>query len=571
MSTPMEKQAIRLQLRSSLRALSLRGMKRSANFCAELLQNFSPETENKEPPAETEERLSDAYLCAKCYFDNQEYDRCARTFQRNGMPPSAERKLDFFMWAFSTYLAGEKQKEEAIREGNPQAVNETIQNLVDNLQGVSSRDSFADWLLGVCLKERGGASVKAKAALIRSVSSFPFNWSAWLDLFQLCPSLQVFQDVLSAVPDSWPRRFFNVHGLIELQNENDALNEGLVGRNSEMFPRSPFALGQKAMVFYGMTDYERAHKLFDELTKMDPFRLTNVDAFSNLLFVMEARAELSHLAHQVFRVDKYRAESCCVVGNYYALKRQHERAVTYFKRALRSNRNFHSALILLGHEFIELRNFPAALEVYRQAVEVNPSDYRAWYGLGQAYELNRMFYYSLHYFNKAKALKPYDPRIWCALGGAYENIDMIQLAIKCFERAEANDDKEGIAVIKLAKLFEKSKDKVQAAKYYMKYLGRRKREGLPMVRLSLLEAEEEDVEMDNKGSMPKPEDQEALKYLVIYFRDEGRLDEAQACVERLQVIVGSHDPETQALLKEIQSKRNVRESKRQHGHGHGRA
>jgi anaphase-promoting complex subunit 8 len=230
---------------------------------------------------------------------------------------------------------------------------------------------------------------------------------------------------------------------------------------------------------------------------------------------------------------------------------------------LRQNRHFHSALILLGHEFIELKNFPAALETYRQAVDVNPSDYRAWYGLGQAYELNRMFYYSLHYYNKAKSLRPYDARMWCALGGSYENIEMNHLAIKCFERAEANDDKEGIAVIKLARLFEKAKDKENAAKYYRKHLERRHREGLILLKVSFSgEPGQDDDTFEGEPSAPKQEDQDALKFLVTYMRDEGRLDEAQAYAENLHRIAGPHDPEAHALLKEIQGKKNARDSKR---------
>ena len=38
----------------------------------------------------------------------------------------------------------------------------------------------------------------------------------------------------------------------------------------------------------------------------------------------EVFAALSHLANRVSMADKYRPESCCIVGNYYSLKGQHE-------------------------------------------------------------------------------------------------------------------------------------------------------------------------------------------------------------------------------------------------------
>jgi anaphase-promoting complex subunit 8 len=63
-----------------------------------------------------------------------------------------------------------------------------------------------------------------------------------------------------------------------------------------------------------------------------------MDTYSNILYVKECKAELSFLAHSAIKNDKYRAETCCIVGNYYSLKSEHEKAVRYFKRALRLNR-----------------------------------------------------------------------------------------------------------------------------------------------------------------------------------------------------------------------------------------
>ena len=113
-------------------------------------------------------------------------------------------------------------------------------------------------------------------------------------------------------------------------------------------------------------------------------------------YVKECRAELSHLAHDAVQNDKYRPETCCIVGNYYSLKQQHEKAVLYFQRALRLNPRCLSAWTLMGHEYVEMKNVYAAVEAYRRAVDINPRDFRAWYGLGQTYELLGMPFYSLY-------------------------------------------------------------------------------------------------------------------------------------------------------------------------------
>lgn len=90
------------------------------------------------------------------------------------------------------------------------------------------------------------------------------------------------------------------------------------------------------------------------------------------------QAQLSHLAHQAVKVNKYRPETCCVIGNYYSLRGDHERAVTHFRRALAVDRRFLAAWTLMGHEYVEMKNTAAAIQVYRRAVDINPKDYRAW-------------------------------------------------------------------------------------------------------------------------------------------------------------------------------------------------
>lgn len=126
--------------------------------------------------------------------------------------------------------------------------------------------------------------------------------------------------------------------------------------------------------------------------------LQGMDIYSNILYVKEAFASLSHLAHRASMTDKYRPETACIIGNYYSLKGQHEKvllphscsiravtraamklslpvfqtdvqalalagwqAVMYFKRALALDRACLSAWTLMGHEYVEMKNPPAAI------------------------------------------------------------------------------------------------------------------------------------------------------------------------------------------------------------------
>lgn len=41
-----------------------------------------------------------------------------------------------------------------------------------------------------------------------------------------------------------------------------------------------------------------------------------MDTYSNLLYVKELKVELAHLAHRATEIDKYRLETCCIVGKH---------------------------------------------------------------------------------------------------------------------------------------------------------------------------------------------------------------------------------------------------------------
>ena len=53
--------------------------------------------------------------------------------------------------------------------------------------------------------------------------------------------------------------------------------------------------------------------------------LQGMDIYSNILYVKEAFAALSHLAQRAALTNKYRPETACIIGNYYSLKGQHEK------------------------------------------------------------------------------------------------------------------------------------------------------------------------------------------------------------------------------------------------------
>lgn len=62
------------------------------------------------------------------------------------------------------------------------------------------------------------------------------------------------------------------------------------------------------------TDVDSSIALFRELYQSDPYRLDNWDVYSHLLYLNDKRMELANLAQKAVSIDKYRVETCCVIG-----------------------------------------------------------------------------------------------------------------------------------------------------------------------------------------------------------------------------------------------------------------
>lgn len=588
----IDENVARSEFRRAIPILRDHGLKRSARYCAEVLVGLtrtgdgSDEMELSSKSSSSEalsaleniekQAVSDAFLLASSFFELGEYVRCAvaLTGQEESevlparVPARDAPSREVFLWAYSLYLAGEKRKEEMIVEAKKdplarvKALNAYIDPLRDELE--SRRDSgnltgLAVYALGMVLKEiamsrtLGGfeeavrylerkeekeTSFEAEArracdVLAESVRIFPWNWSAWMDIAELNSPSHDYRFEMSDEGSSSSsseilvRACHSAHLAIEQQRCDEALK--ILDDLKNVLEHSTFVVAHQALAHYARRDFEAAQERFETLRAADPYRLDQLDIYSNVLYVKESRADLSRLAHSAMRTEKFRPETCCVVGNYYSLKRMHERAVLYFQRALRLDRNCLSAWTLMGHEYIEMKNTNAAIEAYRRAVDVNARDYRAWYGLGQTYEILNMYFYALYYYRKAARLRPYDARMWIAIAQCHEKLNKIDEAIKYYERAAANDD-EAHATLRLAKLHRQRNDVEKTTFCYQRYV-----DSLP-----------DDAEIIEPTA-------EALLYLATRLKQQHQFQPAQAHLARLLDYAGPEKLEAQAMLREIRA------------------
>ncbi|RMD43280.1 hypothetical protein DV735_g1829, partial [Chaetothyriales sp. CBS 134920] len=428
------------------------------------------------------------FLLAKAFFDTKEYDRCAAVFLAPALPagglaifergqgrtpsstPSKPKgkarsgdlppppfprvsQKSLFLALYARYLAGEKRKEEDSEmvlgpADGGQTINRELPALARSLEAFfHARDAadpqlkrsqgWLEYLYGVVLA-KSKQEAMAQQWLLRSVSLNPYHWGAWEELASLVSSVEDLNAQLSSplFPQNIVSLIYQTHVSINLSSTSESASTwSALQILFSIFPTSTFLSTQLALSHYHAKDYDASAAIFQSLLTNHPYRLDALDHYSNILYVMADRPRLAFLAHLCTSLDKFRPETCCVVGNYYSLCSQHEKAVMYFRRALTLDRSFVAAWTLMGHEYIELKNTHAALESYRRAVDVERKDYRAWYGLGQAYEVLDMFFYALYYFQRAAGLRPYDAKMWQAVGACYAKMDRLDEAIKALKRA----------------------------------------------------------------------------------------------------------------------------------------
>jgi anaphase-promoting complex subunit 8 len=366
-----------------------------------------------------------------------------------------------------------------------------------------------------------------------------------------------FIELKENLPSSPMLTFFAITVMLDLHTATD-LVMNMIHELLDIFPTSVHLKAQRALVYYHMRgglavrypasltlsilDFETAEKEFDIVQKADPYRMEDVDIYSNMLYVMDKRAKLGKLAHEYAEIDRNRAEVCCLIGescvqsisraglmglgNYYSSRADHTKAITYFKRSLMLNREYLPAWTLMGHEFVELKNSHAAIEAYRKAI----GEYRivlieltnarcqreglqslVWsrssvrasghadvcYRVLQPSDVTKVSPSSTSLVSAYTLLRPYDCRMWTALATVYEGLhryassvvswkcsanDVFRLpdAIKSHTRALLGADKHQTPTIlsKLATLHTSLSKTEEAIEYHRKVLALGERDGM---------------------------------------------------------------------------------------------
>lgn len=479
-----------------------------------------------------EKEIKEMLNYANTLFDLKEYLKCINVLS-SYINPKYQRAM-FLYYLSKYYLTTEKMQEEKLNNNENLGLKYASPDMLNKLQIELSQyipnfSPFLNYLYGIILKDLKKFE-ESKIFFIKALNSCPFIWSCWVDLCYVLKQIGS-KNSFNLLNDHWMKYFFLENYFIEKNYEPEAIQ--ILDLLQNLFPNNTFIQNQLALCYYNMHEYELSIEYFEKLFSLDPLRYEGVDIYSNILFIKENYCELSNLAYRCYENNKYRPETCCVIGNFYALKGEHPKAIAFFKRALKLDNNYLPVYTLMGHEFLEMKIISSAVESYRTAIDVDPNDFRAYYGLAAVYEISQMYNFALYYYIKAAKSKSNDSRMFTALGMTYEKLDKKIEAIKCYEKAIIFKDKEGIALFRMAKLYDEMGEKDKAAVCFEKNLTK-----------------------NFEGNIDGESMIESCLYLGKYYKEKSMYDKAYNILMKLKDYEGSEKDEIHALIKEINNLRS---------------
>lgn len=198
-----------------------------------------------------------------------------------------------------------------------------------------------------------------------------------------------------------------------------------------------WVLHQVGQAHFELGDYQNAHRHLDLMQQIEPHRMKGLEVLSTTLWHLKKEVELSHLAQRAVDFDRLCPESWCVVGNCFSLQKEHETALTFFRRSIQLDPAFTYSHTLSGHEYVAVEDFEKAVGCYRDAIRADDRHYNAWYGLGAIYYRQEKYDLAEYHFQRAIDINPQSSVLLCHLGmaqdangKAFEALDTLAAAFR---------------------------------------------------------------------------------------------------------------------------------------------
>ena len=147
------------------------------------------------------------------------------------------------------------------------------------------------------------------------------------------------------------------------------------------------------------------------------------------------------------------AEEYYNLGNWYAERDQHVKALAYFKAALKKRPNYTEVLINMGTSYRALGRYQEAIESYRSAIDIGTDENFVHFNLGNALvSANRLREASLA-FRTYIELDAYDPAGYSRLGYVLYRLGDFAEAAETFEKVLILEENDGYFLYQAARCY----------------------------------------------------------------------------------------------------------------------
>jgi anaphase-promoting complex subunit 3 len=201
---------------------------------------------------------------------------------------------------------------------------------------------------------------------------------------------------------------------------------------------TPFVLSALAKIAYEQADYHLSSEYFSRLLKLQPSRTEDMEIYSTVLWHLKREAALSFLCQVLRDADGgYSAPQTWVaIGNAFSLSREHDQAISAFRRATQLSPTFSYAWTLMGHEYLANEAYDSAEDAFRKALASEAGlGYAGWYGLARTYERMGKLADAERYYWLAVKLNPSNSTLLVCVGVVLERLQNRKGALVNYSRA----------------------------------------------------------------------------------------------------------------------------------------
>lgn len=236
-------------------------------------------------------------------------------------------------------------------------------------------------------------------------------------------SSSVYKQAVDINPSNWQLRYKLGRSLKRIGKPNQALAEFFQSLllNEKNPIQNVGTRAEIASIFLQQANYDEAGGQLKQILELTP---EDLDVRGNYAICLEQLGFIELACEEfnlVARSLPNNSGAFYNLGNALFKKKDFERAMLSFKRAIGLDPNNHLAIVALGRTHMEMGNPKKSIFVLRHSIKLKPDNHFAYLALAEVYERIGNKKEAINAYKKAIQINPQDPLTKVALSKLLEN------------------------------------------------------------------------------------------------------------------------------------------------------